>query len=301
MGVSPRRCGSSPAAAARPRSELERARQQAVGQRQRIERGRVARAGGIAECLQCGQRQAGGEGEVELGREVPPAEVRALGALRVPGALDHAGEHRARQRQVGAERDAAGQADDREGHHVAAAELARPAEGSHRQQHRREPGFAPARCARRAAPTAAARAPPQRSTLPGRAARTPAPGAGRARRRAPASPGSRRRCRCTGRSPAGAESAPRPRAARGRPGRTVVRTCACARGRGACHSAATPSTSSAATAALVAVSPASDGSALAARTPASASPSRQATMRARCVSSPPRRAPQAWWITAATL
>jgi len=62
-----------------------------------------------------------------------------------------------------------------------------------------------------------------------------------------------------------------------------------------------PSASSSANVATVAASPATEGSTAAISTPASASPSRQAWMRLRCVSVPPRRAPQAWCATLATL
>ena len=43
--------------------------------------------------------------------------------------------------------------------------------------------------------------------------------------------------------------------------------------------------------------PSNDGSTLAASTPTRPQPSRQATTRARCFASPPRRVPQAWWTT----
>ena len=58
--------------------QLEHAGQQAVGNGERLQRGGVARAGRVAKEGQQGQRQAGSERQVELGGEVPPAEVGAL-------------------------------------------------------------------------------------------------------------------------------------------------------------------------------------------------------------------------------
>ena len=106
----------------RCRRELEHARQQAVSDHQGVERACIARTRRIAERLQRGQRDPGGEREVELGREVPPAEVRAFVPPRTAGALHHAGQQRARHHQVGRESDAAGHADGRIGRDVARAE-----------------------------------------------------------------------------------------------------------------------------------------------------------------------------------
>ena len=72
-------------------------------------------------------------------------------------------------------------------------------------------------------------------------------------------------------------------------------------GRGAHAAPAIVTASKPANTAVETSSPATDGSTLATSTPTSARASRQLTMRARWASSPPRRAPQAWWITDSTL
>jgi hypothetical protein len=58
------------------------------------------------------------------------------------GALDDAGQQRARQRQVGAQRHAAGQAHGGVGQHVARAQGRRPGKGEHGQRHAGQPGCA---------------------------------------------------------------------------------------------------------------------------------------------------------------
>ena len=72
-------------------------------------------------------------------------------------------------------------------------------------------------------------------------------------------------------------------------------------GRGARANSATPKASVTANTTLATPRPANDGSTLATSTPTSARPSRHETMRARWLSSPPSRAPQAWCTTLSTL
>ncbi len=80
--------------------KLEQAGQQAIGERQGLQCGRVALARRVAEQLQQRQRQAGGQREVEFGRGIPPAEEGALGTALQAGSLDDAGQQRARHGQV---------------------------------------------------------------------------------------------------------------------------------------------------------------------------------------------------------
>ena len=67
--------------------------------------------------------------------------------------------------------------------------------------------------------------------------------------------------------------------------------------RGAKRNKARPTASASASSAEVIASPNKVGKMLAQMTPASAKPSRQATMRVCCTASPPSRAPQAWCST----
>ena len=72
-------------------------------------------------------------------------------------------------------------------------------------------------------------------------------------------------------------------------------------GRGAHVSASSAIPSASANTPTIAGSPAADGNTLASTTPTSAAPSRQPIQRACAASPPPRRAPQVWCSTLATL
>ena len=257
----------------------------------------VAAAGRVAEGAQQRQRDAGGQRQVELGGEVPPAEVGAFEPLAVAGALDHAGQQRARQREVGAERDAAGHADDGEGRHVAGAQQRGPGEGGDGQHHAGQPGARQAEARHRAHPQrhrqrAGGEVAGQEQRLEGRGLQPVADeeqhqrgrhragdavdqvdrpaGGGRPAWRS----GERHRRRARRAARAGCRLR---RARTAAPRQRQQRRANTTRG----HRPARPPT--------------------AARWPparrASARPSRQATMRARCASSPPSRAPQAWCMT----
>ena len=75
----------------------------------------------------------------------------------------------------------------------------------------------------------------------------------------------------------------------------AVAVAGAALGAGARVQASQPSASAALNTASITGSPASAGSTEASTTPTSAQPSRQATVRLRCSSLPPSRAPQDWW------
>jgi len=89
--------------------------------------------------LQQRQRAACGEGEVELGGEIPPAQVSALGAAHGARARHQAGQHRTGQRQIGAKSHAREGTNDGESMRLPGAQGGRPGKAGHGQQHGREP------------------------------------------------------------------------------------------------------------------------------------------------------------------
>jgi hypothetical protein len=134
-----------PAPQQQQRAALDCGRQQGVGGRQCHQSliRRVPSADFVAEQGDQRQGDAGGQREVEFVDEIPDAEIRAGpggGLALAPSVGQQVGQQGRRQRQFGAERGAAGGADQGEGEAVAGVEQEGPDEAGDRQHHARQPG-----------------------------------------------------------------------------------------------------------------------------------------------------------------
>ncbi|MPN25840.1 hypothetical protein SDC9_173256 [bioreactor metagenome] len=100
---------------------------------------RILAARHVAQPLQERQRGPGGQRQVELGGQVPPAQVGSVIRSLCAAALDQQGQKCAGHGQVGAQRRARQHADHGKCRHLPALQRGRPAKAGHRQQHAGQP------------------------------------------------------------------------------------------------------------------------------------------------------------------